>query len=60
MAALIGPRANLEPIITVAVGTGMRMSEQLQMKRHQVDSVVISSLRDIRRMEDHGTPMNDE
>jgi integrase len=37
MASLTGPRAHLQPIVTVALGTGMRMSEQLQMKRHQVD-----------------------
>ena len=37
MAALTGPRAHLQPIVMVALGTGRRMSEQLQMKRHQVD-----------------------
>jgi hypothetical protein len=37
MAHLGGPRAHLQPAVIVALGTGMRMGEQLRMKRHQVD-----------------------
>jgi len=37
MAHLSGPRAHLQPAVIVALGTGMRMGEQLRMKRHQVD-----------------------
>jgi hypothetical protein len=42
MAQLNGPRAHLKPAVTVALGTGTRMSEQLQMKRHQADSFATS------------------
>lgn len=37
MAQLTGPRAHMKPAVIVALGTGMRMTEQLRMKRHQVD-----------------------
>lgn len=37
MAALSGPRAHMKAAVIVALGTGMRMREQLRMKRHQVD-----------------------
>ena len=37
MAALTGPRAHMKDAVIVALGTGMRMREQLRMKRHQVD-----------------------
>lgn len=37
MAQLNGPRAHLRPAVIVALGTGMRLSEQLQIKRHQVE-----------------------
>ena len=61
VAQLTGPRAHMKSAVTVALGTDMRMGEQLQMKRHQVDfirKIVTSrnrqnaSLRDI--------PMNDD
>ena len=32
-----GPRAHSQPAVIVALGTGMRMGEQLRMKRHQVE-----------------------
>ena len=37
MAQLTEPRAHMKPAVIVALGTGMRMGEQLRMKRHQVD-----------------------
>ncbi len=37
MAALDGPRAHLKPAVIVALGTGMRLGEQLRLKRRQVD-----------------------
>src|SRR5688572_6034212 len=37
MAALSGPRAHLRPAVIVALGTGMRLGEQLRIKRSQVD-----------------------
>jgi site-specific recombinase XerD len=37
MAALTGPRAHLQPIVTVALGTGIRLGEQLCLKKRQVD-----------------------
>ena len=61
MAALTGPRAHLQPIVTVALGTGMRMSEQLQMKRHQVDFLRnIVTARDTKNGRPRDIPMNDD
>lgn len=37
MAQLSGPRAHLKLAVIVALGTGMRMGEQLRMQRPQVD-----------------------
>jgi len=34
---LDGPRAHLKSAVIIALGTGMRMGEQLRMKRQQVD-----------------------
>lgn len=55
MAALSGPRAHMKPAVIVALGTGMRMREQLRMKRHQVDFLrnILTAL--IPRTEDHAT-----
>jgi integrase len=37
MAELSEPRAHLKSAVIVALGTGMRLGEQLRMKRSQVD-----------------------
>ena len=37
MAALTGPRAHLKPMVTVALGTGMRLGEQLRLTWDRVD-----------------------
>jgi integrase len=61
MAALTGPRAHLQPIVTVALGTGLRMSEQLQMKRHQVDFLRnIVTARHTKNGRPRDIPMNDD
>jgi integrase len=61
MAALTGPRAHLQPIVTVALGTGMRLSEELQMKRHQVDFLRnIVTARHTKNGRPRDIPMNDD
>jgi len=42
MAHLSGPRTHLKPAVVVAFGTGMRMGEQLRMKRHRLDDLPFS------------------
>ena len=37
MAALSGPRAHLKPVVTIALGTGMRLGEQLRLTWARVD-----------------------
>ena len=37
MAALTGPRAHLKPVVTIALGTGMRLGEQLRLTWDRVD-----------------------
>jgi len=61
MAHLSGPRAHLKPAVVVALGTGMRMGEQLRMKRHQVDFLRnIVTARDTKNGRPRDIPMNDE
>lgn len=61
MAALTGPRAHLQPIVTVALRTGMRLGEQLQMKRHQVDFLRnIITARHTKNGRPRDIPMNDD
>ena len=61
MAVLIGPRAHLRPAVIVALGTGMRMREQLRMKRHQVDFLRnIVTARNTKNGRPRDIPMNDE
>jgi len=61
MAALTGPRAHLHPIGTVALGTGMRLSEELQMKRHQVEFLRnIVTARHTKNGRPRDIPMNDD
>jgi integrase len=37
MAALIDVRAHLKPMVTIALGTGLRLREMLKLRRNQVD-----------------------
>jgi integrase len=37
MVALEGPRAHLKPLVRVALGTGMRLGEQLRLCWERVD-----------------------
>ena len=61
MAELSGPRAHLKPAVIVALGTGMRMGEQLRMKRHQVDFLRnIVTARNTKNGRPRDIPMNDE
>jgi len=61
MAQLDGPRAHLKPAVIVALGTGMRMGEQLQMKRHQVDFLRnIVTARNTKNGRPRDIPMNDD
>ena len=61
MAALTVPRAHLQPIVTVALGTGMRLGEQLRMKRHQVDFLRnIVTARHTKNGRPRDIPMNDD
>jgi integrase len=61
MAQLNGPRAHLKPAVIVALGTGMRMSEQLQMKRHQADFLRnIVTARNTKNGRPRDIPMNDD
>ena len=61
MAVLSGPRAHMKPAIIVALGTGMRMREQLRMKRHQVDFLRnIVTARNTKNGRPRDIPMNDD
>ena len=61
MAHLSGPRAHLKPAGVVALGTGMRMGEQLRMKRHQVDFLRnIVTARDTKNGRPRDIPMNED
>jgi integrase len=61
MAKLNGPRAHLRPAVIVALGTGMRMGEQLRMKRHQADFLrKIVTARDTKNGRPRDIPMNDD
>lgn len=61
LAQLDGPRAHLRPAVIVALGTGMRMGEQLRMKRHQVDFLRnILTARDTKNGRPRDIPMNDD
>jgi len=60
-AHLSGPRAHLKPAVIVALGTGMRMGEQLRMKRHQVDFLRnIVTARDTKNGRPRDIPMNND
>src|SRR5437870_728786 len=61
MAELSGPRAHLKRAVIVALGTGMRMREQLRMKRHQVDFLRnIVTARNTKNGRPRDIPMNDD
>jgi integrase len=61
MSALCGPRAHMKPAVIVALGTGMRMREQLRMKRHQVDFLRnIVTARNTTNGRPRDIPMNDD
>ena len=61
MAELSGPRAHLRPAVIVALGTGMRLGEQLSMKRSQVDFLrSIVTARKTKNGRPRNIPMNDE
>jgi integrase len=61
MAELSGPRAHLRPAVIVALGTGMRLGEQLRMKRSQVDFLRnIVTARKTKNGRPRDIPMNDE
>ena len=58
---LDGPRAHLKSAVIIALGTGMRMGEQLRMKRQQVDFLRnILTARDTKNGRPRDIPMNDE
>ena len=51
----------MKPAVIVALGTGMRMREQLRMKRHQVDFLRnIVTARNTRNGRPRDIPMNDD
>jgi integrase len=61
MAHLSGPRAHLKPAVVIALGTGMRMGEQLRMKRRQVDFLRnIVTARETKNGRPRDIPMNDD
>jgi integrase len=61
IAELNGPRAHLRPAVIVALGTGMRMGEELRMKRHQVDFLRnIVTARETKNGRPRDIPMNDD
>jgi integrase len=58
---LDGPRAHLKSAVIIALCTGMRMGEQLRMKRQQVDFLRnIVTARDTKNGRPRDIPMNDE
>lgn len=61
MAELIGPRAHLKSAVIVALGTGMRLSEQLGLHRRQVDFLRnIVTARKTKNGKPRDIPMNDD
>ena len=61
MAQLKWPRAHLKPAVIVALGTGMRMGEQLRMKRHQADFLRnIVTARNTKNGRPRDIPMNND
>src|SRR5215211_7449331 len=61
MAALSGPRAHLKPLVIVAIGTGMRQSEQLRLTWDRVDfSRRVLILTKTKSGKDREVPMNPE
>jgi integrase len=59
MAALSGPRAHLKPLVIVALGTGMRQSEQLRLTWDRVDfSRRVLVLTKTKSGKDREVPMN--
>ena len=58
---LTGPRAHMKPAVIVALGTRMRMREQLRMKHRQVDFLHnIVTARDTKNGRPRDIPMNDD
>jgi integrase len=61
MAALEGPRAHLKPMVKIALGTGMRLSEQLHLSWERVDlSRGVLILTKTKTGKDREVPMNPE
>ena len=61
MAALEGPRAHLKPMVKIALGTGMRLSEQLHLCWERVDlSRGVLILTKTKTGKDREIPMNPE
>jgi integrase len=61
IAELTGPRAHLQPIVIVALGTGMRLNEQLGLQRRQVDFLRnIVTARKTKNGKPRDIPMNGE
>jgi len=59
MAALKGPRKHLKAAVIVALGTGMRLGEQLRMRKRQVDFLrnIITPM-ETKNGKDRDIPMN--
>jgi integrase len=61
MDALTGPRAHLKPVVTVALGTGMRLGEQLRLTWDRVDfSRRVLIVTKTKNGKDREIPMNPE
>ena len=61
MAVLTGPRAHLKPMVKVALGTGMRLGEQLRLSWERVDfSRGVLILTKTKSGKDREVPMNPE
>jgi len=61
LAVLNGPRAHLAPMVRVAIGTGMRLSEQLRLDWDRVDlSRGVLILTKTKRGKDREIPLNPE
>ena len=60
MAALSGPRAHLKPLVIVAIGTGMRQSEQLRLTWDRVDFSRRVLILTKTKTRDREVPMNPE
>src|SRR6185436_20356755 len=61
MAALSGPRAHLSPLVKVALGTGMRLGEQLRLGWDKVDfSRGVLIVTKTKSGKDREIPMNPE